>query len=124
MSQLDQTQHFSPTHATLPETWDYTKRENCFIIIGVTAVNQRRLVKCNVRQNRRIFILVSVCDHLPRLNTNHKVSTVNEELPDQYVIRLFATLIALESVNMKRLLGLTTFLRRCEELMQMFSPLH
>ena len=42
-------------------------------------------------------VFLSVSDHLPRLNTNHKVSTVNEEIPDQYMTSVFTTLKALES---------------------------
>ena len=58
-------------------------------------------------------VFVSESDHLPRLNTNHKVFKINEELPDQYVINVFTTLKALESVKVKRLVGLTTSLHGC-----------
>ena len=46
-----------------------------------------------------VFITYDISDLLIRLNTNHKVFTVNEELPDEYVINIFTTLKALESVK-------------------------
>ena len=48
---------------------------------------------------------VSVSEYLPRLNTNHKVFTVNEELSDKYVIGVFTTLTAMESVKMNKATG-------------------
>ena len=47
---------------------------------------------CGLLASTMNEFFVSVSDHLPRLNTNHKVFTVNEELPDQYVISVFTTL--------------------------------
>ena len=44
-------------------------------------------------------------DHLPRLNKIHKVFTVNEELPDQYVISVCTTFKALESVKANKATG-------------------
>ena len=48
---------------------------------------------------------VSLSDYMYRLNTNHKVFTVNEELPDQYVISVFTTLKTLESVKVNKATG-------------------
>ena len=48
---------------------------------------------------------VSVSDHLPRLNKSHKMFTVNEELPDLYVISVCTTFKALESVKANKATG-------------------
>ena len=50
-------------------------------------------------------IFVSVSDHLPRLNKSHKVFTVNEELPDQYMISVNTTFKAMESVKPNKATG-------------------
>ena len=54
---------------------------------------------CGLLANTMNDFFVSVSDHLPRLNKNHKVFDVNEELPDQYVISVYTTFKALESVK-------------------------
>ena len=41
---------------------------------------------CGLLANTINDFFVFVSDHLPRLNTCHKVFDVNEELPDQYVV--------------------------------------
>ena len=41
---------------------------------------------CGLLANTMNGFLVSVSDHLRRLNKSHKVFGVNEELQDQYVI--------------------------------------
>jgi len=45
---------------------------------------------------------ISTSDHLRRLNPNHKVFTVNEELPNQYAISAFTTFIPLECVKVNK----------------------
>ena len=42
---------------------------------------------------------MSVSENLPRLNKNNKIFTVNEELPDQYVISVMTTFKALQKVK-------------------------
>ena len=46
---------------------------------------------CSILVSTMSDFFVSVSEHLPRLNTNHKVFTVNEELPDQYMISVVTT---------------------------------
>ena len=43
---------------------------------------------CGLLANTMNDFFVSVSDHLPRLNKNHKVFDVNEELPDQVKLML------------------------------------
>ena len=45
---------------------------------------------CGLLANTMNDFFVSVSDHLPRLNKSHKVFDVNEELPDHYVISVWA----------------------------------
>ena len=54
---------------------------------------------CDLLANTMNDFFVSVSDPLPRLNMSHKVFDVNEELPDQYVISVYTTFKALESVK-------------------------
>ena len=42
---------------------------------------------------------------MPRLNKSQKVFTANEELPDQYVISVYTTFKALESVKANKATG-------------------
>ena len=60
---------------------------------------------CGLLANTMNDFFVSVSDHLPRLNKNHKVFDVNEELPDQYVISVYTTFKALESVKANKATG-------------------
>ena len=60
---------------------------------------------CGLLDSTMNEFFVSVNDHLPRLNMNHKVSTVNEQLPDQYSISIFSTFKALESVKVNKVTG-------------------
>ena len=55
--------------------------------------------------NMKTMCLVSVSDHLPRLNKSHKVFDVNEELPDQYVISVCTTFKVLESFKANKATG-------------------
>ena len=54
---------------------------------------------CGLLANAMNDFFVSVSDHLSRLNNSHNVFTVNEELPDQYVISVCTTFKALERVK-------------------------
>ena len=60
---------------------------------------------CGLLANTMNDFFVSVSDHLPRLNKSHKVFNVNEELPDQYVISVYTTFKALESVKANKATG-------------------
>ena len=60
---------------------------------------------CGLLANTMNDFFVSVSDHLPRLNKNHKVFDVNEELPDQYLISVYTTFKALESVKANKATG-------------------
>ena len=51
-----------------------------------------------------IFVL-SVGEHLPRLDKHHDVFTVNEELPDAYCISVDVTLLALQRVKTNKSTG-------------------
>ena len=69
---------------------------------------------CDLQANTMNDFFVSLSDHLPRLNMSHKVFTVNEELPNQCMINVCITFIALESGNKPtRLLSLPTVLHGC-----------
>ena len=50
-------------------------------------------------------VFVSVSYHLPRLNTNHKMFTVNKELLDQYMISVLTFLKALEGGKVNQAIG-------------------
>ena len=67
---------------------------------------------------------VSVSDHLPRSNTNHKVFTVNEEPPDKYVISVATTLKAFESVKVNKATGPDNILAWVLRYHAMFSLLY
>ena len=60
---------------------------------------------CGLLANTMNDLFVSMSDHLPRLNKSHKVFDVNEELPDQYVISVYTTFKALESVKANKATG-------------------
>ena len=60
---------------------------------------------CGLLANTMNDFFVSVSDHLPRLNKSHKVFTVNEELPDQYMISVCTTFKALKSVKANKANG-------------------
>ena len=60
---------------------------------------------CGLLAKTMIGFFVSVSDHLPRLNKSHKMFDVNEEVPDQYVISVYTTFKALESVKANRATG-------------------
>ena len=62
---------------------------------------------CGLLVNTMNYVFVSVSDHLSRLNTGHNVFNVNEELPDQYVIRLCTISKPWKALKPTRLLGLT-----------------
>ena len=55
------------------------------------------------------FVL-SVSEHLPRIDKPHDTFTVNEELPDAYCISVDVTLLALQRVRRQALIK---FLREC-----------
>ena len=48
---------------------------------------------------------VSVSEHLPRLDRDHEVFSVNEELPDQYVISVADTVEALRKIKANKAMG-------------------
>ena len=50
-------------------------------------------------------IFVSINYHLPRLNTNHKVITLKDEMPHQCVRSVFTTLYVLERVQVNKASG-------------------
>ena len=50
-------------------------------------------------------LFVYVSDHIPRLNKSHNVFNVNKELPDHYVICVYSTFKALESVKANKATG-------------------
>ena len=60
---------------------------------------------CGLLANTMNDFFVSVSDRLPRLNTSHKVFTVNKELPYQYEISGCITFKTLESVKANKATG-------------------
>ena len=50
-------------------------------------------------------LFVSVSEHLPRLDRDHEVLSVNEELPDQYVISVADTVEALRKAKANKATG-------------------
>ena len=68
---------------------------------------------CGLLASTMNKFFLSVRDQLPILNMNNQVSTVNGDLPDQYVISEFSTLKTLESVKVNKATSLETFLRVC-----------
>ena len=49
-----------------------------------------------------MIFLISVSDKLPRLKKDNTIFTVNDELPDQYVIPVMKTVVALCNVKMRK----------------------
>lgn len=60
---------------------------------------------CALLASRMNEFFVSVSEHLPRLNKDHTIFTVNEELPDQYVIDVMTTFKALQNVKVNKATG-------------------
>ena len=51
------------------------------------------------------YFFLSVTEHLPRLEYDDQVFTLNEELPDQYVITVMTTLDALQHIKTGKATG-------------------
>ena len=60
---------------------------------------------CGSLANTMNGFFVSVSEHLPRLDRDHEVFSVNEELPDQYVFSVADTVEALRKVRAHRAMG-------------------
>ena len=60
---------------------------------------------CGSLANTMNGFFVSVSEHLPRLDRDHEVFSVNEELPDQYVISVADTVEALRKVKTNKATG-------------------
>ena len=60
---------------------------------------------CGSLANTMNGFFVSVSEHLPRLDRDHEVFSVNEELPDQYVFSVADTVEALRNVRAHRAMG-------------------
>ena len=58
-----------------------------------------------VLADRMNDFLISVSDKLPRLNKDNTIFTVNDELPDQYVIPVMNTFEALCNVKVRKATG-------------------
>ena len=67
--------------------------------------NKTTVADCGLPASIMDKLFVSVSDHLPRLKTNHKVVTVNEDLSDQYVGSIVTTLKALDNVKVHKATG-------------------
>ena len=72
-----------------------TNGNSCMQVLA----NKTRDGDCDLLANTMNDFFVFVSDNLPRLNKSHKVFTVNEELPEQYVISVCISFKALERLN-------------------------
>ena len=59
---------------------------------------------CELLTNTMNELFVSVMENVPRLNKDNQIFTVNEELPDQYVI-VMTTFRALQKVKANKATG-------------------